>query len=84
MSCAILDPRFARDLTADSYAILPIKARPRAGVADFTIDTEIVYSAAHGLHASRAQHRQFRLMQSSASFGSEIANSASGATNNVR
>jgi hypothetical protein len=48
-----LDPRLARDLTADSYTILPIKDCARAGIEDFTLDTAIVYSAAHSLRASR-------------------------------
>jgi hypothetical protein len=48
-----LDPGLAREMTANSGAILPIKACARASVEDFTLDTEFVYSAAHGLRASR-------------------------------
>jgi hypothetical protein len=46
------DPNFARALTNNCAAVLPIKSCARAGVEDFVLDAEIIYSAAHGLRPS--------------------------------
>lgn len=62
------DPDLARMLSVDGWAVLPINTCARAGVADFTIDTAIVYAAAHDARPIRAKSAiqvdgEFRIVQ---------------------